>query len=202
PAALENRISKKELRNPDRPSTIVDTSAKVLKLALKQIEFVVQENVRLRAENLKLAQNKTPDGKIVYTYSDPNIQAKFTPPSDSSSTDGTLDFLYNANINTTQYWKRTPPIIGAKKSFLDIYSNDKRLTINGKKRYTVEQNAPEFGLRLQLRTIYGITSQKLYTGPGISFDFKRYNLLAYSYYNITDNKWQYAVGVNYDLIRF
>lgn len=202
PADPENKILRKDFKNPNRPSTIVDSSAKILKLALRQIEYVKQENVSLRAENLILKQEKNPEGKIVYAYSDKNVKAKFTPPADSSSTDGILDFSYNADLFTTQYWKRTPPIIGRKKSYIDIFSPDDRLTINGVKRYSVEQKSPEFGLRVQLRTIYSLNSRKVYLGPGISFDFKRFNILGYSYYNTTDKYWSNVVGVNYDLIRF
>lgn len=201
--AAEKLFPKDILKNPIAVSPgIIDTTAMALNIQKNQIQQLTIINSSLKADNLKAERTLDSLKKEVFTYSDKYVKLKFNPADTTKKTDATFDFSYNATLNSVQYWKRKFPIIGAKKSYIDIWSEDKRTTINSVKRLTIEQKAPEFGLRLQLRSIYSLTSHKLYAGPGVSFDFNRYSLLGYSYYNFSNNTWQYSVGINYDLIRF
>lgn len=201
--AKENIFPRSVLTNSVAVSPgILDTTAMALKVQKKQIESLLVVNSTLKAENLKAERRLDSLKNEYFSYSDKFVTLKFKPADSVNNSAATFDFTYNASLNTVQYYKRKFPIIGAKQSFTDIWSNDSRTTINGVKRFSVAQKEPEFGLRLQLRTIYGLTSRKFYAGPGVSFDFKRFNFLGYTYYNYTDERWQNVVGINYDLIRF
>lgn len=200
-AEAENILPKELINDVAVGPGILDTTAMALGIMKDQIQSLTIINSSLIASNLKAEKHLDSLKREYYTYNDKYVSLKFKP-AETLNRDASFDFKYNATLNNVQYWKRKFPIIGAKKSFIDIWSDDPRTTINGVDRLKIEQREPQFGLRLQLRSIYGLTSQKLYAGPGLSFDFNRYNILGYSYYNLTDNRWQYAIGFNYDLIRF
>lgn len=201
--AKENIFPKSVFKTSVAVSTgILDTTALALKIQKKQIQDLTVVLSTVKAEKLKAEKQLDSLKSEFYSYSDKYVNLKFRPPDSLTNTTGSFDFTYNAELNTVQYYKRSFPIVGAKKSYTDIWSNDPRTTINGVKKFSIAQRDPEFGLRLQLRSIYGVTSQKFYAGPGVSFDFKRFNFLGYTYYNYTDQRWQNVVGINYDLIRF
>ena len=180
---------------------ILDTTAMAIDVLKKQVISLTVIKSGLEVRNLVAEKILDSLQGEIYSYNDRFVSLKFKP-ADTISKKPTFDFKYNAELNYVEYWKKKFPIIGAKRTYIDIWSNDPRTTINGVDRLKIEQKQPQFGLRVQLRSIYGLTSHKLYAGPGLSFDVKRYNILGYGYYNLTDNRWQYAVGVNYDLIRF
>lgn len=200
-AAAENILPKGFIKDDEVRPDIVDTVASTLNINNKQVEAITIINTSLTAENLVLKKSIDSLKRVYYTYNDNFLAVKFKP-ADTIDTLPTFDYKYNAKLNYVEYWKKKFPIIGAKRSYIDIWSDDPRTTINGIDRLKIEQRQPQFGLRLQLRSIYSITSQKLFVGPGVSFDIKRYNILGYGYYNVMDRNWFQAVGVNYDLIRF
>ena len=180
---------------------ILDTTAMALDILKKQIQSITVINSTLEAKNLRAEKHLDSLKREIYIYNDRFVSLKFKP-ADTINKEATFDFKYDAKLNYVQYWKKKFPIIGAKRSYIDIWSDDPRTSINGVNRLKIEEREPQFGLRIQMRSIYSLTSQKLFVGPGVSFDFKRYNILGYSYYNVTDNRWIKAVGINYDLIRF
>jgi len=200
-AEAENILPRGFLNNDEVRPGIVDSTASALNINKKQVESITVINMGLTAENLVLKKSIDSLKRVYYTYNDNYLAVKFKL-ADTIDTVPTFNYKYNAKLNYVQYWKKKFPIIGAKRSYIDIWSDDKRNTINGVDRLKIEQREPQFGLRLQLRSIYVINSQKFFVGPGASFDFKRYNIIGYSYYNVTDRNWFQAVGVNYDLIRF
>jgi len=180
---------------------ILDTTAMALDILKKQVQSITIINSTLEAKNLRAEKHLDSLKREIYTYNDKYVSLKFKV-ADTLNKDATFDFKYNAKLNYVQYWKKKFPIIGAKRSYIDVWSDDPRTTINGVDRLKIEEKVPQFGLRVQMRSIYSLTSQKLFVGPGLSFDFKRYNILGYSYYNVNDRRWIQAVGINYDLIRF
>jgi hypothetical protein len=200
-AEAENILPRVLINDAYARPGVVDSIASTLNINNKQIESITIINSTLMAENLVLKKNIDSLKRVFYTYKDNFLAVKFKP-ANTVDTLPTFDYKYNAKLNYAEYWKRKFPIIGAKKNYIDIWSDDPRTTINGVDRLKIEQKQQGFGLRVQMRSIYSISSQKLFAGPGLSFDFNRYNLLGYSYYNLTDNRWQYAIGINYDLIRF
>lgn len=190
-----------ELVNDVAVSTgILDTTALALAILKNKIEYITAANTDLEAQNLKAKKYLDSLKQEIHTYNDKFVSLKFKLTDTLSKPD--IDFKYNAKLTYVQEWRKKFPIIGAKRSYINISSDDPRTTINGEERLEIEQKEPYFGLRLQVRSVYGISNQKFFIGPGLSFDLKRYNILGYSYYNITDNRWHHLFGVNYDLVRF
>lgn len=180
---------------------ILDTTAMALDILKNKIEYITGINNTLEAKNISVEKHLDSLKREIYSYNDKFVSLKIKP-SDTLNKPSSLDFKYNAKLTYVQEFRKRFPLIGAKRSYINIWSDDPRTTINGTNRLEIEQREPQFGLRIQLRSIYSLTSQKMFIGPGLSFDLKRYNLLGYSYYSISDRRWIYAVGVNYDLIRF
>lgn len=183
-------------------SSSLDTPALRANISKKQIQDLTTTLAQVKAEKLIATKQLDSLKRLIFSYSDRYVKLKFTPGDSTTQVPPTFDFSYDMDLTAIQYWKRKFPLIGAKRSYIDLYSSDPRTTINSVKKFTVEQANPKFGLRLQLRSIYGITSHKFYAGPGLSFDFGRLNFVGFSYYNYSDNRWQNTLGINYDLIRF
>ena len=181
---------------------IMDTTSLALGIQKKQIESLLQINATLRAENLKANQVMTANGTKSYIYKDRFVNLKYTPALTTDSLDaGKFDFTYNADLNITQYWKRKW-FLGAKKSYIDMYSNDSRTTVNGVKQLTVEQKQPDFGLRIQAASNYNPQTGSLGFGPAARIDLGRFSIQGnYTYYP-ESARWRPSINANYDLIRF
>lgn len=181
---------------------IMDTTALAIGIQKKQIESLLQINATLRAENLKASQVIAANGARSYVYKDKFVNLKYTPPVTIDSLDaGKFDFTYNADLNITQYWKRKW-FLGAKKSYIDIYSNDSRTTVNGVKQLTVQQKEPAFGLRIQAAANYNPQTGSIGIGPAARVDLGRLSVQGnYTYYP-ESTRWRPSINANFDLIRF
>lgn len=178
---------------------LMDTTARALNIQKSQITSFIQITATMRAEKLILKREIDSLKRLRFVFKDKYITATVTPRDSTPDSKDLLDFEYRAELNSYQYFKQLIPFIGTKRSYTDFYSPDTRLTINGVKRYTLENVAPKSGLRLQVRAIYGLRTKKFYAGPGLSIDMGRFNVLGQSYYNYTDKHWQSTIGLNYDL---
>lgn len=181
---------------------IMDTTALALGIQKKQIENLLAINSTLKAENLKAKEILLSTGGRAYQYKDKFINLTYTPSLTLDSLDkGKFDFTYNADLNITQYWKRKW-FLGAKKSYIDIYSNDARTTVNGVKQLTVEQKQPAFGLRVQAAANYNPQTGSMGFGPAARIDLGRLSFQGnYTYYP-ESSRWRPSINANFDLIRF
>lgn len=181
---------------------LIDTVAKALDIAKKQLQEVTQIATTTQAQKLKAERMIDSLKRLTYYYKDKYLQLAYRPAASGDSTDqGQFDFKYNDSLNVIQYWKRKT-FLSAKKSYIDIYSNDPRTTINGVKRLVVQQNEPAFGLRVQAVSNYSFSRKLLNVGPGVQFDFKRFSLVGTYYYDFDANSWRPTIGARYDLVRF
>ncbi len=200
----QNVITKKEIKNPERPrNTMVDTAAANLKIAVAEIQRVTKIATSMEAQKLR-AERKIDEltKKLSFAYADEYVKLKYTPPADTDTLgNGTFDFGYNAELTITQYQKRKW-FLGAKQSYIDISSNDKRTTIRGVRQLTIKQQTPQFGLRFQMNGNYNINYKSLGVGPAIRLDLGRFSIQGnYSYYPQSQN-WVKSVNANYDILRF
>lgn len=181
---------------------IMDTTALAIGIQKKQIETLLQINATLRAENLRATQMIASNGIKSYIYKDRFVNLKYTPSQTKDSLDaGQFDFTYNADLNITQYWKRKW-FLGSKKSYIDIYSNDSRTTVNGVKQLTVQQKDPAFGLRIQAAANYNPQTGSIGVGPAARVDIGRFSVQGnYTYYP-ESSRWRPSINANFDLIRF
>lgn len=182
---------------------LIDTVAKALNIARKQLQQVTQVATVSEARALKAEKRVDSLQRVTYFYKSKNLQMAYRPPlKTADSTDqGQFDYRYNDSITVAQYWKKKW-LLGAKRSYVDIFSNDPNTTVNGVKRLVVEQKEPTFGLRVQAVGNYSFSRKLLNVGPGIQFDVKRFSIVGTYYYDFDANQFRPSVGARYDLIRF
>ena len=189
------------LKNPDiLKDTFVDSIAKKLDIKSKQITDLTVIVSTLKAEKLKLSKAVDSLKKEYYVYNDQYLKLKFTPEDTVTKTPAFADVSYNAKLTSTQYTKQRIPLIGKKRTYLDIFPVDPRMTIDGLQKFSVEQKQSNFGLKLQIRSLYGFDSQKFYFGPCLSFDVGRFNILAYMYYDVKSGTWLKSGGLAYNFL--
>lgn len=184
---------------------IRDTTAKAIArvgILEKQIESLTIINSTLLAENLRAKELINDQGVKSYAYKDKFVDLTFVPSLGIDTLDkGFFNFKYNADLNITQYWKRKW-LLGAKSSFIDIYSNDPRTTVNGVKRLKFEQKEPQFGLRLQAAANFNPATGSIGFGPAARIDIGRFSIQGnYTWYPESE-RWSPGFTGNYDIIRF
>lgn len=180
---------------------LVDTVAQALGIAKKQLQEAVQISTTTEAAKLKAEKKIDSLQRLTYYYRDKYLQLAYRPAKPGDTTDnGQFDFKYNDSLNVVQYWKRSW-FLGAKKNYIDIFSNDPRTTVNGIKRLVVEQKEPSFGLRVQAIANYNFSKQVVNVGPGLQFDFKRLSLLGTYYYDFDGQAFRPTFAARYDLIK-
>ncbi|WP_443945617.1 hypothetical protein ACJVDH_00465 [Pedobacter sp. AW1-32] len=201
--AAKNIVSVGDIDKVAISKGIMDTTALALGIQKRQIESLLSINATLKAENLKAKQIILTNGQVAFQYQDKFIKnLRYTPPAGIDTMDhGNFDFAYNADLNIVQYWKRKW-FLGAKKSYIDIYSNDKRTTVNGAQQLTVQQDQPDFGLRIQAAANYNPQTGAMGFGPAARIDLGRFSIQGnYTWYPQSD-RWRPSVNANFDLIRF
>lgn len=200
----QNVITKAEIKNPDRPkTTILDTVAENIGVAASEIERITRFSVQMEARALKAERERDEyKQQLYFAYSDNYVRLRFTPPAENDTLgNGTFDFGYNIDLDITQYFKRKW-FLGAKHSYIDISSKDKRATIGGVRQLTVEQKTPQFGLRLQGSANYNPQNGALGIGPAVRIDLGRFSVQGNYLYYSEESRWRYGIIGNYDLVRF
>ncbi len=201
-AAARNIVPYDDVNKVAISKGIMDTTSLALGIQKKQIENLLQINSTLLAENLKAKEIIAKNGEKSYLYKDRFVNLKYTPSIGQDTTDkGKFDFSYNADLTITQYWKRAW-LLASKKSYIDIYSNDSRTTINGVKQLTIQQKEPSFGLRGQATINVNPETGSYGFGPAVRIDIGRLSIQGnYTYYP-ESTRWRPSINANYDLIRF
>lgn len=197
----QNIISRDNFIDSKRPQNQVDSAAANLKIAKDLITKLTIINTLTRDSLLKAKKVvNTLNNQLSYVYKDKYVDLKFDTPSDDNK-EGSFSFAYDADLNIVQYQKRKW-FLGAKKSYIDISSNDTRTTIRGVRQLTIEQKEPQFGLRLQASTNYNFYTGNFGAGPGLRVDINRWSFQGnYMYYPSVDT-WYPAITANFDIIRF
>lgn len=202
--AAENIIPHAMINEPAVSTGILDTTAMAIGQQKKQIQVLTQISTTAQARALRAERIVDSLQRVTFYYKDRYLQLAYRPAliNAKDSTDhGQFDFSYNDSLNVVQYWKKSW-FLGAKKSYIDIYSNDKRTTVNGVKRLVVEQKHPTFGLRIQAVGNYSFSRKLLNFGPGIQFDFNRFSIVGSYYYDLDATRWRSNIGARYDIVRF
>ncbi|TKB96840.1 hypothetical protein [Pedobacter cryophilus] len=193
--ALSNILPVKEVLK----SLIVDSIAKTNNIKPKQIVNYTSVSFVSKADYLKAIAQRDSFKNLVYTYRNKWLSVSYTPAKDSIDTTGHFAYQYNTELNQTQYWERYKVLglkIGRKQAYVNFALVDSNARIQNVKNFVVPYQEPKFGISLQARAVYNITSNRFFTGPGLSLDFNKVNVLAYYYYNVNANRWEYAVGLN------
>lgn len=144
-----------------------DSLQKALKISIDRIDQVTKINATLMAElKLKTAED---NGKIVKLHKDKHLDLKYYPDNDS------LQFKYDLELNDARF-KERKWLFGKTNHYVDVFSNDPRITINGLQSYRIKENPPK-RLGLGLNVGYGLAKDgsqlKIvpYFGLGINYNF-------------------------------
>lgn len=155
-------------------NTYLDTVSKALKIAADKITELTKVNATLTAK-VKLLEKEIVIGdstiNYIKTHKDKWLYAEYDPITDS------LLLNYNVVLNAAKY-KTTKGLLGPKQEYLDFYSDDPRVAINGVKRFSQD-----------------ITPRKKKFGLGINASYS-YNYFTRQFYPTI------GLGVQYSLIRF
>jgi hypothetical protein len=177
---------------------LLDTVA-ALGIARDKIKQVTVINTTLEIKNQRL-ERKISGLATTYSHTDDYATLSVNVPKDSLI-GPTFSLSYNADLATTQYKKRGW-FFGKNNSYVDIYSNDPRVTIKGVKTLTIKEKQSPFDLKLQANTSYNLETGLLEFGPAVRLDLGRFSVQGrYSKYP-NDSKWKPSINASYDILRF
>lgn len=165
---------------------------KQLKSLSTIVANVQQENIQLK----RMIDNVTQD--TVYAYKDKYLDLSFKRQSDTVTFGS---FSYNFDFNQVQYWKRDW-FLGAKKSYVDVWSSDPRVKIRGVDRLQIKQVVPEFGLRVQGNAQWNPQTGAFGYGPALRIDMDRFSFQGTYTYFPELKHWTPVVSGNFDFWRF
>ncbi len=204
----QNNYTRNEaLRQSSTLLPYIDSLARALNTKSKNIESSVTIQSETKADSTPFYKKQIDSLKrLVFFYNDKYLKLTVRTGIPTDTLDnGSFDFAYNAELNINQYFKRKKILglsIGAKQSFTDISSSDPRTTIMGVNKFTIRQQIPSYGLRLQGLASYNFNSNSFIAGPALRYDFDKWSLLGAYYYNFSLKDWQPVVNLRYDFIRF
>lgn len=181
---------------------IIDKVAESAPPQEKQIVKVLPQEIKDSIKELK--QQLSNQQYLTFYYKDKYLSLGLKG-NITDTTSSLESFNYNADLTIKQQYKRNKFLgvpIGANKSYLTVSSVDPRVTIQGKKDYTVVQKEPEFGLRLQALGGYNFSTKGLSTGPSLRVDFLKSSLRGSYLYNFQTKKWTPTATFEKDIIRF
>lgn len=172
----------------------LDTIAKAVGLSnVSQIQEVTQENIELKAQNLKLKKSLDSAGNALLSYTDKHMHLTYNPR------DSTLNWTYNVNLTSVRYNKPTwlPFIKGA--SILDFYTDDPRVTINGVNHLTVQQTDPLLGISGNVKASYDFNSGRVIPSAGVDFRVGHTIFGTRYYYSFRDKQFKPMASVSYNI---
>ncbi len=195
-----NKASPAQLAVNKKTKGIIDTTALALDLRTKQLKQILVIKSSLEAENLKLKQRLDASEMPYYTYDANGLKLKFTPPNVIDSV-AHATFTANVQIKATQFWRRNW-ILGAKRSFLAISSDNPMFKINSADYLETEQKTNASGVKIQARSTFDSRSGMFSFGPAAQINLGRLSFTGHYGRNITEQKWHTHLSASYDVLNF
>ncbi|BBQ07937.1 DUF6808 domain-containing protein [Elizabethkingia anophelis] len=161
---IDNSRASKELAIG---KTYADSLQKALKVSLDKVDQVTKFNGQLVAQ-IALLTKQNDKGQIIKTHKDKYLDLVYYPETDS------VKLAYDIKLNETRYSQRKW-LLGAKQKYINVFSDDPRVTINGLKSFSLKEKPPN-RLGIGLSAGYGLakdgTSIKAvpYVGIGINYN--------------------------------
>lgn len=202
-SVLQKEIDKQATAKALEISPIIDEVAKSLDIKPKQVEGVTNVQVGILYDSIKVLNKELNilNNKTTYTYKDKYVDLNFTKDLDDTADLGIFDYRGNTDLNITQYWKKKN-FLSKKKSYLDISSSNDKMTVMGVKKFTVVQEQPEFGLRLQAMYLHNFYTGANSVGVSARADMFKGSIRGAYYYNLQSKRWVPTITIEKDLIRF
>lgn len=124
----------------------IDSLQNALKISIDKMEQVSKINAELTAK-LQLKEQVLDNGTKVLAHSDKYLNLQYFPHSDS------VDFRYNIKLNEVRY-KQKKWLFGKNHHYIDVFSDDPRVQINGLKSYRI-RGQPQSRWGIGLHAGYG-----------------------------------------------
>lgn len=173
----------------------IDSLLLLANIKEKQLKSLQTTYASIAQENIEL--KKVIKGvDTIYEYKDNYLDLSFNRKSDDLVLG---NFGYNLVLNDLHYWKRDW-FLGKKKGYIDIWSPDTRVRINGTDRVTIRQKTPTFKVGVGALSTY--SNDFWGYGGGLRIDANRLSITGgYLYYPMHE-EWKPSLSAYYDLIRF
>lgn len=195
-----NKASPAERTFSRRASGIIHTTALALDLRTKQLKQIMLLKSTLEAENIQLKKKLDSSNMPYYTYYGNGLRLKFIPPS-STDTAGYADFTANVQIKATQFWRRSW-LLGPKKDYLAISSDNPLFKINNLDYLEIEQKHDVVRFRIQASSSYNLQSGRFTYGPSARLDLGKFSLTGIYARGLGSSKWATEFSASYDLLNF
>lgn len=173
----------------------VDSLLKLANIKDKQLRELQTTVATISEQNIEL--RKTVKGiDTIYEYHDKYLDLSFNRKSDDLVLGS---FGYNLILNDLQYWKRDW-FLGKKKGYIEVWSPDSRVRINGMGRVAIKQKTPTFNVGAGALSTYANDAWGY--GGGLRIGVSRLSVTGgYLYYPMHE-EWKPSISAYYDLIRF
>lgn len=195
-----NQASLAQLATSTKTKDIIHTTALALDLRTKQLKQILVAKSTLEAENLKLKQQLDASEMPYYTYDAGGLKLKFTPPS-ANDTVAHADLTANVQIKATQFWRRKW-ILGARRSFLAITSDNPMFKINSADYLEIEQKPAAFKVSFQASSTYDSRSGMFLFGPAAQVNLGRLSFRGHYGRNLMEQKWHTQLSASYDILNY
>jgi hypothetical protein len=189
---IENTKISEDERKKLLNTGYVDTLATAFKIAKQTIKELTVINAQLNAMNLK---GTVAPGQQLIRHTDEYADISYNP------VDTTFGLKYNIKLVTAGYQKKTGFLNLSRTNVLDLYSPDKRVSINGVERFSVEVPDPNFGMRGQVKAQYNFKTKSISPAMTIEANYKSYTAEANMFYNLKDKTFTPTIGIKKDLFR-
>lgn len=182
-----------ELKVEDKAK--VDSLLKLANVKDKQLKELKTTVATISEQNIEL--RKTVKGiDTIYEYHDKYLDLSFNRKSDDIVLGS---FGYNLVLNDLHYWKRDW-FLGKKKGYIEIWSPDSRVRINGMDRVAIKQKTPTFKAGVGALSTYSNDSWGY--GGGLRVDANRLSITGgYMYYPMSE-KWKPSISAWYNVVGF
>jgi len=189
----DTKITKEQKKDLIKNSGLIDTVAAALNIAKAKINELTKVNASLVALNLKGKPDSPNNPTSIIRYVDKYANITYNP------IDTMFGLKYNINLINAKYTKNDGFLGLRSTNVVDLYSEDKRVTINGVERYSLEVPDPNFGLKGQIKAQYNFKSKSFTPAATIEANFKSYTIESNLFYNISTKQWTPTLGIKKDL---
>lgn len=189
----DNILTKEQVAKLQQDNKYIqDTLAKALNIAVNKITEFTRVYATLEANNLK---GKIDTNTKVASYSDKYANINYNP------IDTTFGFKYNLELVEAEYPKRGGFLNLSKFKVTDLSSPDSRIRINSVDKYTVMNQDLSYGLRVESKALFNVSTNSLLIGPTIDLGLGKVALEGNYLYDTKINKFVPIIGAKLTLLK-
>lgn len=192
----DETITKEQKKQLDKNSGLIDTVATALNIAREKIKELQVINATLVIANAKGKVEQPGNPLSIIRYVDKYADINYNPA------DTTFGLKYNIDLRDVKHTKNSGFLGLRSTNVIDLYSPDKRVTINGVERYSIEIPEPDFGLRGQVKAQYNIGTKSFTPAATLEANYKSWTVEGNLFYNTKTNKVTPTVGIKKDLFHW